>query len=511
LQEPATKNIDLKEYLGIVFRRKMLLILPLLLVPLLALGGSFLVKPTYESSTLILIGSSNLLSHSFSSLIPGQEERVSPYKVEERLKVLKNQILSSGYLKRLITILKVPADEKIERTAYQIKGDFPDLETQELVLNLQVEKLKSFFSVNFKGENLVEISARAHNPSEAAQRAKTLGEIFIEESLANELLGIRGALEFSDEQLAIYRRRLQEAEGELRGFQERLLRESAGVDSAFAYNISSISHAVGLVQLELEDLKSKISTLEGRLFSSGNANLELYPNPRLQQLKTQLLSTNEQLGRVLTRYNWLDAKAVAVNQEVQSLLDQIKKEIQEEAGSQFVDRSSAVRNTLEELTFSRVREDFDREKLKVLQASLEELNSRLTLTPKNQQTLERLQRTVEENRRVYEMFSSQYTGAQISQAATQAEAEGKFKVIEPARIPVAPISPNRKKLLVSAILLGLALGLGAVIVAELSDHSFKKVEEVESHLGLRVVGTIPLIESTRRRGTKRRRRAQAVT
>lgn len=494
MQEAPSKHIDLREYLGIVLRRKMLLIVPLFLILLLTWGGSFFIKPTYESSTLILIGSSRLLSQSFSSLIPGQEERISPYQAEEHLKVLKNQILSSGYLKRLITILKIPADESIKRTAHEIKGEFPDLEMQELLLNLQAEKLRGCFSVNFEGENLVEISARARDPSEAASRAKTLGEIFIEESLANQLLGIRGALEFSDEQLAIYRKRLWEAEAELRRFQEELLRESAGGDSALAIDISSMNNAIDLVKMELGNLKSQINTLEGRLFSSGNAHLEFSYSPHLQELNERLSSTNDQLQTALTKYNWLDAKVVAVNQEVQSLLDGIGREIAEQIASQFESESSAVKNTLEELTFLRLKEDFDQQKLKVLEAALEKLNRRLTLTPKNQQTLERLQRKVEENRRVYELFSSQYTGVQISQAATQAEAEAKFKVIEPARIPVAPISPNRKKLLVSAALLGLALGFGSVIVAELSDHSFKKVEEVESYLGLKVVGTIPLLE-----------------
>ena len=503
MQEAPTKNIDLREYLGIILRRKMLLIVPVLLIPLLAWGGSFLIKPTYESSTLILISSSKLLSGSFSSLIPGQEERISPYKAEERLKVLKNQILSSGYLKRLITILKIPADESIERTAYEIKGEFPDLEMQELVLNLQVEKLKGSFSVDFKGENLVEISARAHNPSEAASRAKTLGEIFIEESLASQLLGIRGALEFSDEQLVVYRKRLWEAEAELQRFQEKLLRQSVGADSALAVNINSMNNAIDLVKMELENLKSQINTLEGRLFSSGNANLELSFSSHLQELKRQLSSTNDQLQRGLTRYNWLDAKVVTVNQEAQSLLDRIEREITEQVASQFESKSSAVKNTLEELTFLRLKEDFYHQKLEVLESSLEEVNRRLTLTPKNQQTLERLQRKVEEDRRVYELFSSQYTGAQISEAATQAEAEAKFKVIEPARIPVAPVSPDRRKLLVSAALLGLALGFGTIIVAELSDHSFKKVEELESYLGLKVVGTIPLMEQAGRRAPKK--------
>jgi capsular polysaccharide biosynthesis protein len=50
--------------------------------------------------------------------------------------------------------------------------------------------------------------------------------------------------------------------------------------------------------------------------------------------------------------------------------------------------------------------------------------------------------------------------------------------------------------------LGFALGLGAALLAEFMDTSFKKVEEIQSHLGLPVLGVAPRIEFLKRVLTK---------
>jgi capsular polysaccharide biosynthesis protein len=42
--------------------------------------------------------------------------------------------------------------------------------------------------------------------------------------------------------------------------------------------------------------------------------------------------------------------------------------------------------------------------------------------------------------------------------------------------------------------LGILLGVCAMILAEVVDHSIKSIEDIEELLGLEVVGTIPRIE-----------------
>ena len=42
--------------------------------------------------------------------------------------------------------------------------------------------------------------------------------------------------------------------------------------------------------------------------------------------------------------------------------------------------------------------------------------------------------------------------------------------------------------------LGIALGFGAIMIVELLDNSFKKVEDINEYLHLSVLGTIPRME-----------------
>ena len=54
--------------------------------------------------------------------------------------------------------------------------------------------------------------------------------------------------------------------------------------------------------------------------------------------------------------------------------------------------------------------------------------------------------------------------------------------------------PNRFKITLMGCALGLLLGIGAVILAEVTDNSVKKIESLESLLNVKVLGTIPKIE-----------------
>jgi len=74
------------------------------------------------------------------------------------------------------------------------------------------------------------------------------------------------------------------------------------------------------------------------------------------------------------------------------------------------------------------------------------------------------------------------------------EAENRYKIIESAYVPLAPYWPNRLKITLMGCALGLLLGIGAVILAEVTDNSIKKIESIESMLNVKVLGTIPKID-----------------
>lgn len=66
-------------------------------------------------------------------------------------------------------------------------------------------------------------------------------------------------------------------------------------------------------------------------------------------------------------------------------------------------------------------------------------------------------------------------------------------IIEEATPSRAPIGPKRTRAIITALLMGLALGLGLAIVVETMDDTVKTPEDLRQHVGLPLLGFIPQI------------------
>jgi|LSQX01.1.fsa_nt_gb capsular polysaccharide biosynthesis protein len=73
-------------------------------------------------------------------------------------------------------------------------------------------------------------------------------------------------------------------------------------------------------------------------------------------------------------------------------------------------------------------------------------------------------------------------------------------VIDEAIPPSAPFKPNRKLNIIIAVFLGIMAGVGLVFLIDYFDNTVKTAEDVEKHLGIPVIGTIPLIDKKYSRG-----------
>lgn len=67
------------------------------------------------------------------------------------------------------------------------------------------------------------------------------------------------------------------------------------------------------------------------------------------------------------------------------------------------------------------------------------------------------------------------------------------QVIDEAQVPESPISPRPKLNMAIAAILGLMIGLFLVFLLEYLDNTIKTPEDVERHLGLTVIGTVPMV------------------
>ena len=102
---------------------------------------------------------------------------------------------------------------------------------------------------------------------------------------------------------------------------------------------------------------------------------------------------------------------------------------------------------------------------------------------------DRLSADVKTAQATYDYLQSELQRARIAESGE----EGYVHIVDPASQPTAPISPNRRRAFITAVMLGLMLGLATALGVEHLDDSVKALEEIRDGMELPVLGSIPRI------------------
>ncbi|MEE9554446.1 MAG: Wzz/FepE/Etk N-terminal domain-containing protein [candidate division Zixibacteria bacterium] len=485
-------QIDLKDYWAILIRRKIILIMPAIIIPLIAFAVSYFLPRIYASSVTILLNESSILPPTVERELEGRQgnRRVD---IRDRQESFTNQITSTPFLRRLIAVLDLPVPERIRQISAETKSSYPEISENELSEIIMADDLRNKVLVQFRSLNLFRMSFAASNPVEAQRRAKALADIFIEESLAQELAGVRSNIAFSEEQLTLYRNKLKAAEDRLRDFRKQLLVSEAEEDTS-GFDLRQIGSAIEALDIKINFLETQRNDLRGTLITGDIIISTLTLPNNIENDKNKLITNIATLTDLLTRYDWRDPRILNLNEEARLLLGATNAKITDHVNERFEGLSVGMRETIAGYLITLLEIDFNREKKTTLDKSIIEIKKRLSRNPDTEITMQRLQSEIDNYRTIYELFVSRAQYAAIHQSAKKVEAEAKYLITKPASLPLGPESPNRKKLVLMGLILGLVLGVGAILLIEMLDNSFKKVEEVEQFLGVNVIGTIPHID-----------------
>jgi capsular exopolysaccharide synthesis family protein len=133
-----------------------------------------------------------------------------------------------------------------------------------------------------------------------------------------------------------------------------------------------------------------------------------------------------------------------------------------------------------------------RSRISSLDTRINELRRDLERLPSLGAQEDRLEAEVATAQQLYATLLGELQRARIAESSEA----GYVTVIDQATQPFAPISPNRRRIFLTALIFGAILGLGAAVVLENLDDSVKSPDEVRDQFGLPVVGTIPGIKDS---------------
>ena len=482
--EKQKKAVDIREYWRIFIRRKWIFILPFCLC---LIGGTIfclISKPVYQSITLIQVTSDENLSRGLDRLVPG----ITP---QQRLQNLRKLITSHTYLKRLIEVLNLYSNPKMQHIVNKNKNKFPDLTIEEITELFWIEYLRAHITIENYGD-FVQIGAFGDSPQFTFDLVKTITQVFIDESLRLEVGGIREALEFSSEQLAIYKQKLDESEERLRKFRENVVRDNVEDQLGVVANMENVSSMLTTTDLELREAENRLASLAYQIEQS-SIQYDIPNSDLLNNLKKQLTDAFIDLAKFAIEYSWDNARILKINSLIEDLRKKIREEIEKEIMYKYLFDKDML-DIIVKREIMRIEVECIKRKKDALKNLSEVYKARLAKAPSKEITLSRLQAEADANREIYQTLQKRTRGTEIEEALQKTSADFKFKIIEPPKKPIKPESPKPLRITFLSIVFGVVLGFGLISLIEYSDHSFQNIENIEKYLNLPVLGTMPFIE-----------------
>jgi uncharacterized protein involved in exopolysaccharide biosynthesis len=496
----AGKSLDLSDIISVAWRRKWLIILPFILVTAVAVVGSYQLTPEYQSSVIVGLSDQIMLSDQLRRLIGDARNGIGSQRYRhEQMRSLQNEIKSSPFLGQLLVRLKLDQDPELNREAGKIALTSPEMTLDQIRFEIFLNLIRDEIEVRSVGINQIRLSVNSSSPVMARDMAQNLAEILIEEKMKQALGTIRTSQEFTFEQLEKYEENYQTKINERTAFAKEYLKLQVDEVISSPDNRRSITSEIKGVRDIINDKETHAAQLLKQISEISANKITLDESNNLKRLKRDAGSIIESLNNLMLKYGWNTSEILNYKTQLYSYLGQIEDENKHLVQIQYESFEKGTRDKLILLFNARAHLDLLYSELNNLELGFAELENRVGIILEYQARLDQYDREVIAARELRDRFAEQQESSQISMALTK---ESGFRIIEPAKIPRQPFAPNRIKIIIMGIALGLMIGVGAVFLSEFFYKSFSTVDEVEEVLGIRVIGVIPKIEHLKKIGKK---------
>ncbi len=492
LKPKPVKSLDIREILTILKKRKWLIIIPMILVTGIAYGATFFMAPKYESSTIVWIDRPSNVSSELQRILGGTNRRESREEQRNRRLAIEAELTSQGYLFQLIENLRIDEDPDISREAAKLRETNTTISLEQIKFNLLVEKLREQISVSFYGSDQIKITVESESPILARDIAEQLTTILEAEKTKYEMQKISDNQRFTDVQLKKTEQYYQLAIDSLNDARVRLSNLQLPENIASEENRLDILSTIDNIDLETDDYLNAQKSIRKQLKEYELDNLTFKFSDTMVELRTTIDGLITSYVNMMEKYTWNDQNVINVNIRLNDntrLLENTIKSIIEKEFATYPENqmSILVRSYI-------VRENLDilNSKKRKLKQSLKRIDDSINMIPKLESEINELVNQVADYRRYRDAFKTEETT--VGLLSERAKERTTYKIIEPAKLPLEPFWPNKRNVILIGLVLGVVLGGAFVFLFELLDNSFKRVEDIEDELGVRVVATIPKIE-----------------
>ncbi|MEO8727160.1 MAG: polysaccharide biosynthesis tyrosine autokinase [Acidobacteriaceae bacterium] len=332
---------------------------------------------------------------------------------------------------------------------------------------------------------MLEIRFTSSDPRLAAQIANALTNAYVERNFKTKYESTMHATQWLSRQLAELQLKVEVSEQALVNYQK-----SSG--------IVGLDEKQNITTAKLSDINKDLTSAESErmqkqaiyeLAKKEPANLSsLASNLLFQRLRETESDLERQYAQLSTQFGPSYPRVLEVNNQLRQAHAAVEFEIERAVGR--------ARNEYES--------SFDRERM--LGSALE--RQKVEASQLNEESIEYLQlkREAESNRTLYDSLNQKLKEASVTSSLKLSN----VNIVDTARVPSSPSSPNVRGNIALGVIFGLLGGIVLAMLLEALDNTVRTPEQVEEISALPALGTVPLTLDAGEATGKTRRKATAI-
>jgi uncharacterized protein involved in exopolysaccharide biosynthesis len=489
--EETEQKIDIQTYWKIFWRKKYYFIIPIVLSLVISVAGVRMLTPLYQSFTILSIEEQNIIEQTMSRYVTAADDRHREMNMRYRA-IIETRLQSRSFLESVVRDLGLERSPELLNSLRQANGaETNGEELENILMRHLVGMLREKISIDNPNPGFFRIGIYDTDPRTAYVLASTVSEEFIESMRQSRLQGIRQAGAFSDEQLAIYKEKLEASEKELTNVRREMLDRNVEGNPVNVANLHFAEALKSSFAAEIEQNEIALDRVRSRLVSI----FDLVPSTdrfsdaeAVENLENRLLAHG---GEQLLQDLFSGRETRSADTQFEFLSEELRRSIKDIVNEEYNTFSSEIRPHITEYFFQQKLLAYYRSKSRRLQGYIDQHRMNTNRMPILEREFNRLSGEVETNRAIYQAFLESKTSAQITEAIQNTNLGMQINIIETADTPVAPVKPEPLKIILVALLFGASCGIGSILVTEYMDDSFRNVEEVQRFLKIPVLGTVP--------------------
>jgi len=482
------RELTIDDYLAMLRRRLMLILIPTLLAPLAGFLISYLFTAKFTSRSLILVEAQQVPT--------GVVQSVVTEDLSQRIATMQQQVLGRNRLQPMVERLGLVRggknlDEVIDdiRTSLQLEPVVADLSLPEAKKRPGQPTSVPGFTVNYTGSN----------PKEAQNICNELTSMLLTENQASRERVAQSTTDFISRQLEEAKRNLDDQDSKLAAFKRQYSGQLPGDEDNNLKVLGTLNSQLDADTQTVSRAQQDKAYTESLLAQQLAAWKSSQGTSNPQSLQQQLTQLQSQLLGLQSKYTPDHPDVI----KTQADIAEVKKKLAEanDAAANSPDATDKA-SLAEPAEIRQLRMQIHQYGEVLAQATREQkriadqiklYQSRVAISPEVEEKYKLLTRDYDTAQKFYVDLLAKKSTSEMATDMERRQQGEQMRLLNPASVPDTPSFPNRLTFAGGGLGAGLVLGLGLALWLELRDKSIRNEADVEASLQMPVLVSLPWV------------------